>query len=156
MTEKKSPAKPRARNPKLGVLTPEQKLKQKEATIAHNKSTTGTIKTPQALNTMARKLEALLDPALENIKRVIDGDESVSNKQADLSKWVVQQVVSIKNAAQQARLKKIEIASKEKEAKDNGLLIEEDKTPKEKAEEFGSPRLVLDYDPEWDTESEDD
>lgn len=138
-------------------LTPEQRERQKKALSDWNKANrgknapVGAIKQLTTMTSMARKLEALLEPSLANIKRMVEGDPKVSPKTADMSKWVVQQVVSLKKEAQADKLKRIEIAFKTKEAKAAGLI--EEKTIQEKVEEFGKPKVVgFDYNPEWDTQ----
>lgn len=77
---------------------------------------------------------------------------SVSPKRIDLAKWILTADMNMKKAAEDSKLKKLEIAMKDKKAKDEGAIPKE--TIKEKVEEFGKPRLVLDYDETWDEDQD--
>lgn len=78
----------------------------------------------------------------------------VSKQQLEIAKWVLQSELAMRKAMEDSKIRRIEAAIKEKKAKDEGAILKED--PVEKAKEFGGPRLVLDYDPQWDEENEDD
>ena len=77
---------------------------------------------------------------------------SVNQKRIDLAKWITTQEIALRKAAEDSKLRKLEIAMKDKKAKDEGAIPKDD--PVEKAKEFGGPRLITEYDPSWDDDDE--
>jgi hypothetical protein len=96
----------------------------------------------------------MLEPALENIRKVIEGDESISKEQSSTSKWLVGQVMAADKAALEDKMQRLKLKVQEKAAKDSGIVPQDD--PIQKAKEFGGPRLITDYDPSWDEEEDTD
>jgi len=76
----------------------------------------------------------------------------VSKNRVEIAKWVITQDIMLKKAAEESKLRKLEVAMKNKKAQDEGAIakVTEQAAVKKAAEEFGRPKLVLEYDPEWD------
>lgn len=140
-------------------LTPEQALKQKAALAEFHKNknkptSTDSVRTPRAISDMARQLKPLLPDALVNIENCIRKVGDTDKLSVETSKWVITQIMSAEKAALEDRMQRLKLKAQEKQAKDLGLI--ETKTPAEKAQEFGKPRLIMDYEPEWDEQIEED
>lgn len=77
---------------------------------------------------------------------------SVNQKRIDLAKWITTQDITLKKAAEDSKLRKLEIAMKNKKAQDDGAIPKVN--PQEVVKEFGGPRLITDYDPSWDEDDD--
>lgn len=77
----------------------------------------------------------------------------VSKSRVEIAKYILNMDASLKKAAEESKLRKIEAAVKQKKAVDGGALPKEDpvEAAKRHAAEVG-PRLVLDYAPAEDDE----
>ena len=106
----------------------------------------------RAIGNINLKLKELMPDAIENIGKVVRGEE-VTKGAAEMSKWIVTMVLNNQKVMLENRAKKLEILSKEKKAKDDGVIPS--MTPKEAAEDFGKPRLVLDFEEDSEESDED-
>lgn len=83
--------------------------------------------------------------------------DQVSKQQIEIAKWVLNQEVALRKAAEDSKLRKLEAALKEKKARDEGALKPSEEENREKAKEFGGPkRIDISYDPQWDEDDDDD
>ncbi len=64
----------------------------------------------------------------------------VSESKLAIAKWIIQQEVALKKAAEESKLRKITTAVQHKKAVDEGAMEGEDK--QEKAREFGGPKRL--------------
>ena len=148
------------------IASPENKAKRNKALKDFHsnpdKPTSATVpREGRAMGNLARSLSDMMEVSLANIKKVVQGDAKITKSQADMSRWVVTQQIATKKAAQEERLRKLELLAKEKSAKDSGLV--RDRTAAELAAEFRSANgaslvsvkdSVTAYDPSWDEEDE--
>jgi hypothetical protein len=79
---------------------------------------------------------------------------SVSPKRVEIAKWVLATEVALKKAAEDSKLKKLEIAMKNKKAQEEGAIPKVD--AQALAKEFGGPRLITEYDPSLDEDDSED
>lgn len=90
-----------------GVLTPEQRAKQKQALQQHHEdgkvgkanTSAGAFKSRKnrSLKTLAERMSAMLPKALDVIEAVLDGKE-VDRQQADIAKYVANHAVTLTKA----------------------------------------------------------
>jgi hypothetical protein len=108
----------------------------------------------------AKKLES--DPSvsfetlqLDNGKEVevIVEYVQVPKHKIEIAKWIITQDIAVKKAAEESRLRKLEVALREKKAKDEGVIPEVD--PQEAAKEFGGPRKLDPNDFDFPEDDED-
>lgn len=105
------------------------------------------------------------DPSASKEKLVLDNGKEidvlatyvpVSKDKVEIAKWVVTTDINIKKANQESLLRKLELAVKEKKAKDEGAIPKEDpQQAAREAAEKGQHIRKLDVPTSWDEESED-
>jgi len=81
----------------------------------------------------------------------------VSKNRVEIAKWVIQQDIALKKAIEEAKLRKLEVAMKQKKAEDEGAVLKED--PQETAKALaatGSHIRKLDIPESWEEEDEDE
>ena len=162
---------PRTGRPKRDLLSPEQRELQKQKVKEYHrlkregnyvpknkKEETFGIHLPRKITEINRKLEHSLDQAINNIADMVSGKPTADKNRVEVSKWLINTYTANELKSYEVKIKRIEAARKQKEAEQDGVI--DTKSPKEKAEEFGSPRLVenvdFEYDAAWDEEESGD
>lgn len=131
------------------LINEEQAAKQKKALQEYNEKrrAEGTIGKRKSL---AARIKELLDPSLENIEHVVRGTGDIDKNRYDVSKWIVSQALATEK--HNFEIKKLRLSAKKAEAEANagGYGDNSSAALKAKANEDGTPKLSLAYNPEWD------
>lgn len=132
------------------------------------RTSAGVPRVTKNLNVLNKKLVELIPDSLQIIQDVIqpkyEEDENgkmckvlPDKSQVDLAKWIVDKQIAVEKEITATKIRKVELAVKEKEAEDKGALAKED--PQEKAKAFGGPKPLSRVDwseQEWEDPEEDE
>lgn len=116
-----------------------------------NRTSAGVPRISKNLNVLNKKFVELIPDCLQLIQDVIQpkyekDDNGKEHKvlpdksQIDLARWVVDKQIMVEKEVISNKLRKLEVAIKEKVASDSGAISQDD--PQQKAKEFGGPRKV--------------
>lgn len=94
-----------------------------------------------------------LEPGIE-VEMMVEWVK-VPETKLSLAKWILAQDIATKKAAEESKLRKIEAALKQKKAETEGALPTPEQQAAEQAKSFGGPKLVTDYVPPENEETED-
>ena len=131
------------------LITAEQAAKQKKALQEYNEKRRAAGKVGKQKN-LAGKLKELLPAALDNIRNVVEGTGDIDKNRYDASKWIVSQSMITEKHSHELKLRRLAAKKSEAEANAGGYGDNSSAALKAKANDDGTPKLSLAYNPEWD------